>query len=193
MPTTQNPSAATQMVRDTDNDLNKGEIRLTSIPIDTPVGFAYNSATCPKRSALFRTSRSFSKEVILEIATHREIDARLCGRVESLAEDRCCISMLATEQMRADATGLIHGGFVFGMADYAAMVVVNHPNVVLGAAETQFLRPVREGDSLLAVAHIQEQQGKKIFVAVTVTRGDEEVFKGLFTCFIPPRHVLDQD
>lgn len=128
----------------------------------------------------------------MEIVTHREIDARLCGQVESLTEDRCCVAMAAIEQMRADASGLIHGGFIFGMADYAAMVVVNHPNVVLGAAETKFLKPVKVGERLLADAHIQEQQGKKIFVAVTVKRGEEEVFQGLFTCFVPLRHVLDQ-
>jgi acyl-coenzyme A thioesterase PaaI-like protein len=92
--------------------------------------------------------------------------------------------------MRADASGLIHGGFVFGLADYAAMVAVNHPNVVLGAAETKFLKPVQVGDQLQAEAHIQERQGKKIFVAVTVRRASEEIFQGLFTCFVPPRHVL---
>lgn len=128
----------------------------------------------------------------METATHREIDTRLCGRVESLEEDGCSVTMVAVEEMRADASGLIHGGFLFGMADYAAMVAVNHPNVVLGAAETKFLRPVRVGETLLAQAHIQERQGKKIFVAVTVKRGGEEVFQGLFTCFVPPRHVLDQ-
>jgi uncharacterized protein (TIGR00369 family) len=138
-------------------------------------------------------SINFSKEAFVEIATHREIDARLCGQVESLTEDRCRVTMVTMEQMRADASGLIHGGFLFGMADYAAMVAVNHPNVVLGAAETKFLRPVKVGESLLAEAHIQEQQGKKIFVAVTVKRGEEEVFQGLFTCFVPPRHVLDKD
>lgn len=129
----------------------------------------------------------------MEIATHREIDTRLCGRVESLSEDSCNVTMEAVEEMRADASGLIHGGFLFGMADYAAMVAVNHPNVVLGAAETKFLRPVRVGETLLAEAHIQERQGKKIFVAVTVKRGGDEVFQGLFTCFVPPRHVLDRD
>ena len=129
----------------------------------------------------------------MEIATHQEIDARLCGEVDldTLTEEGCRVTMTTIASMRADASGLIHGGFVFGMADYAAMVAVNHPNVVLGAAETKFLRPVKVGETLTAEAHIQERQGKKIFVAVTVARGGEEVFQGLFTCFVPPRHVLD--
>ena len=41
-------------------------------------------------------------------------------------------------------------GFIFGAADYAAMLAVNQPNVVLGAAETHFLKPSRVGDVLLA-------------------------------------------
>ena len=127
----------------------------------------------------------------MEIATHQEIDARLCGAVESLTEESCRVTMTTLDAMRADASGLIHGGFIFGMADYAAMVAVNHPNVVLGAAETKFLKPVKVGQTLEAEAHIQERQGKKIFVAVTVKRGGEEVFQGLFTCFVPPHHVLD--
>ncbi|MDJ0782737.1 MAG: hotdog domain-containing protein [Desulfosarcinaceae bacterium] len=126
----------------------------------------------------------------MKIATHQEIDARLCGHVDTITEEGCSVTMTALEEMRADASGLIHGGFIFGMADYAAMVAVNHPNVVLGAAETKFLLPVRVGDALMASARIQERQGKKIFVAVAVSRGQEEVFQGLFTCFVPPRHVL---
>jgi acyl-coenzyme A thioesterase PaaI-like protein len=133
------------------------------------------------------------EEAIVEIATHQEIDARLCGEVASLTAESCRVTLTASRSMRADSSGLIHGGFVFGMADYAAMVAVNHPNVVLGAAETKFLKPVRVGDTLEAEAHIQERQGKRIFVAVTVSRGEDAVFQGLFTCFVPPRHVLDSN
>jgi uncharacterized protein (TIGR00369 family) len=157
--------------------------------IDTPGPFAYNRPTYQRRFYPLFTAKT-QEEAIVEIATHQEIDARLCGQVVSLSEDHCSIALHAREEMRADASGLIHGGFVFGLADYAAMVAVNHPNVVLGAAETKFLKPVQVGDRLQAEAHIQERQGKKIFVAVTVKRGAEEIFQGLFTCFVPPRHVL---
>ena len=127
----------------------------------------------------------------MEITTHREIDARLCGEVVSLTTDSCRVSLTTLESMRADNSGLIHGGFVFGMADYAAMVAVNHPNVVLGAAETKFLKPVQVGETIVADAHIQERQGKKIFVAVSVAREGEPVFQGMFTCFVPEHHVLN--
>jgi acyl-coenzyme A thioesterase PaaI-like protein len=99
--------------------------------------------------------------------------------------------MTTIDLMAADARGLTHGGFYFGMADYAAMLAVNDPNVVLGAAETRFLKPVQTGDSLLAQATVIGEKGKKRIVEVSVSRGEEIVFDGTFTCFVLPTHVFD--
>ena len=93
--------------------------------------------------------------------------------------------------MAADEQGLVHGGFVFGLADYAAMLAVNDPFVVLGAAACRFLRPVRVGDTVRAVADVVETQGKKQEVRVVARRGDEDVFEGTFTCFVLTKHVLE--
>jgi len=49
------------------------------------------------------------------------------------------IRLKCAQCMAADESGLVHGGFIFGLADYAAMLAVNHPDVVLGAAETCFI------------------------------------------------------
>jgi uncharacterized protein (TIGR00369 family) len=93
--------------------------------------------------------------------------------------------------MAVDEEGLVHGGFVFGLADHAAMVAVNAPTVVLGAAEVRFLRPVRVGDTVAAEAGPICLEGRKHLVPVTVRRGAETVLEGRFTCFVPARHVLD--
>ena len=77
------------------------------------------------------------------------------------------------------------------MADYAAMLAVNDPNVVLGAAETKFLKPVKTGDDLIAQAEVTGAKGKKRTVEVSVSRGEEVVFTGTFTCFALPCHVFD--
>ncbi len=93
-------------------------------------------------------------------------------------------------KMAADTRGLVHGGFVFGMADYAAMLAVNHPNVVLGSCRMRFLKPVTVGDTLMAEAMVHDQAGKKKIVTVDVQRGDEVVARGEFICFTPDSHVL---
>jgi acyl-coenzyme A thioesterase PaaI-like protein len=71
------------------------------------------------------------------------------------------------------------------------MIAVNDPNVVLGAAEVKFLKPLRTGDTVVAEARTSEVAGRKHKVAVSVTQGDQPVFTGTFVCFVLERHVLD--
>jgi len=91
--------------------------------------------------------------------------------------------------MRVDDSGLVHGGFVFGLADYAAMIAVNHPNVVLGGADVKFLKPIRVNESITAEAKVIKKQGRKRNVQVSVMKGNEKVFEGEFICFVLDKHV----
>ena len=100
-------------------------------------------------------------------------------------------TLTASADMAVDDRGLVHGGFVFGLADYAAMLAVDDPNVVLGAADVRLLRPVQIGDALVAQAAVDSQSGKKRIVKVVVRRGETEVLTGTFTAFVLDRHVLD--
>jgi acyl-coenzyme A thioesterase PaaI-like protein len=84
----------------------------------------------------------------------------------------------------------VHGGFTFGLADYAAMLSVNDPNVVLGSAETKFLAPVKVGEVLQATAEVLESRGKKRLVKCTVNT-TKPVFEGIFTCFVLDKNILD--
>lgn len=96
-----------------------------------------------------------------------------------------------TNRMAVDEQGLVHGGFVFGLADYAAMLAVNDPNVVLAGAQSRFLKPVRRGDRAIAHARTVATEGRKHEVAVQVSVGSTRVFEGMFTCFVLGRHVLE--
>lgn len=127
----------------------------------------------------------------MDIRTHHLIDPELCGHPSELQPGFCRLSFTATRRMAADEKGLVHGGFIFGLADYAAMLAVNDPNVVLGAAEVKFLKPVCINDRLTAEARVGEVKGRKHLVDVTVTRNDEPLLEGQLTCFILDRHVLD--
>lgn len=92
--------------------------------------------------------------------------------------------------MAADAHGLVHGGFVFGLADHAAMLAINEPTVVLGSASVRLSAPVRVGQPLRATATVTEHAGKKHQVQVEVEAEGTVVLTGQLTCFVPPRHVL---
>ncbi len=147
--------------------------------------------------------------------THLAINRRLCGEpldCERAEEGVARVGLTTVPEMAADDAGLVHGGFVFGLADHAAMLAVNHPNVVLGSAEVRFLAPVQVGERLVAAARRLETAGRKSRVAVEVRRagGDvsvgppapsgppdameqdagEVVLRGELTCFTLDRHVL---
>ena len=126
----------------------------------------------------------------MKIKTHGEIDKDLCGTPVLLESGYSKVELTTTKRMAADPMGLVHGGFLFGAADYAAMIAVNHPHVVLGASDVKFLKPVRVGEKVLATAKVQEIKGKKYWVSVSVTKNGDEVFQGMFTCFVLDKHVL---
>jgi acyl-coenzyme A thioesterase PaaI-like protein len=125
------------------------------------------------------------------ITTHRRIHPDWVGTVTDAEVGAATCTLLTRPEMAADERGLVHGGFVFGLADYAAMVAVNDPNVVLGAAEVRFVAPVRVGERVTAVARASTTAGRKRGVEVVATVDGREVMKGTFTTFVLDRHVLD--
>lgn len=124
--------------------------------------------------------------------THLGIDPTLCGTPVTLGDGTATVSLETVPAMTADDRGLVHGGFVFGLADYAAMLAVHDPNVVLGAADTRFTAPVRLGDTVVAEATRAKTKGRKHVVEVVARVGDTEVFTGTFTTFVLDHHVLDR-
>jgi acyl-coenzyme A thioesterase PaaI-like protein len=123
--------------------------------------------------------------------THVLASKKLIGKVISIEENTAIVQLKITKEMIVDSFGLSHGSFAFGLADYAAMVAINHPNVVLGKAEVKFLKPSVLNDELTAKALITENNGKKITVLVEVFNQHEiTVFEGAFVCFILEEHIL---
>lgn len=125
--------------------------------------------------------------------THEKIAPALCGRPVELSDGRARVVLDAMPEMAADARGLVHGGFTFGLADYAAMLAVNEPTVVLASATTKFLGPVVTGDRLEAEAHVERTDGKKRWVKVVVRRDAAPVMEGEFLAIVPDRHILDKE
>jgi acyl-coenzyme A thioesterase PaaI-like protein len=92
--------------------------------------------------------------------------------------------------MSADEQGLVHGGFIFGSADYVAMVAVNDPFVVLGSATSKFLAPVKVADVVLFKGHVIVEKGRKKEVLVEAFVNNKLVFEGRFTTFVLDGHVF---
>ncbi|WP_345970947.1 hotdog domain-containing protein [Sulfurimonas sp. HSL1-6] len=122
--------------------------------------------------------------------THLNIDTALCGNVITLDKGYAAVELETTPAMAADDKGLVHGGFIFGAADYAAMAAVNEPTVVLAGSSCRFLAPSQVGETLLFKAECLENDGKKYQITVNAYCGETKVFSGEFTAVVLPAHVL---
>lgn len=126
----------------------------------------------------------------MELNTHLEIDNKLNGKVIQLKQGYAKVQLNTIELMAADKEGLVHGGFVFCAADYAAMAAVNDPFVVLAKSITKFTAPVKVGDCVMLEANVVSQDGNKITVEVVAKVEQKDVFKGEFLTAVLNQHVL---
>lgn len=125
--------------------------------------------------------------------THERINTVYSGEIVRLEKGFAKVSLETSEVMRADDVGLVHGGFIFSAADFAAMVSVNEPNVVLAACNCLFLAPVRVGDTVTFEATEHQKEGRKRNVTVRGFVHDIKVFEGEFKTVVTERHVLRLD
>ena len=102
------------------------------------------------------------------------------------------VELKTGDDMVVDVKGLVHGGFAYGLADYAAMLAVNHPNVVLGRSTSRFTAPVQVGEKMRAEARVESVDGPKHAVNVEVTVNGKKVFIGEFICYVLDAHALDR-
>ena len=124
------------------------------------------------------------------LQTHQKISSEFVGEIVKLERGYVELRLTTTSEMVADEVGLIHGGFVFSAADYAAMVAVNEPNVVLVGSDCQFLSPVKFHDEVNIIARVRHKEGRKRNVYVEGFVLDIKVFEGLFKTVVTDRHVL---
>ena len=82
--------------------------------------------------------------------THLMINKTLCGELVELKQSYAKTSLLTNSDMSVDEYKLIHGGFIFGAADFAAMAAVNDPYSLeaLEIAQSRSKRLVNLNDPL---------------------------------------------
>lgn len=124
------------------------------------------------------------------IQTHERINQNLSGEIVKIEQGYVELRLLTIPEMLADDVGLIHGGFIFSAADYAAMLAVNEKNVVLVASDCQFLSPVKLNDEVNVIARVRHKEGRKRNVHVEAFVLDIKVFEGEFKTVITEKHVL---
>jgi acyl-CoA thioesterase len=129
-----------------------------------------------------------SNEVL--IGTHDRVNVDLCGEIVLHEKGYVETRLTTNSDMIADDIGLIHSGFIFSAADFAAMLAVNERNVVLVGSNCQFLSPVKFHDEVNFVAKVRHKEGRKRNVNVEGFVLDIKVFEGEFKTVVTERHVL---
>ncbi len=127
------------------------------------------------------------------LVTHIKINTAFSGEVIKLDHGYAQVVLETIEVMRVDELGLVHGGFIFSAADFAAMAAVNEPNVVLASSNCLFLAPVRLGDTVTFEAKEHQKEGRKRTVSVKGYVHDIKVFEGEFKTVITEHHILRLD
>lgn len=91
------------------------------------------------------------------------------------------VAVLTVEERHLNGHGIVHGGYLFMLAD-TAMAFASNAGVpaVASHAEIDFLRPVRRGAELVAEAVERARAGRSGLWDVTVRDGDGVVaeFRG---------------
>ena len=92
--------------------------------------------------------------------------------------------------MVLDDLGLIHSGFIFGAADYAAAVAVNEPNVVIIGSRSKFLAPAKIDDLIEFEAKAKFEDSRKREIKVSGFINDIKVYEGLFQAVVLEQHIF---
>ncbi len=134
------------------------------------------------------SDNEIKEEVVVK--THERINQYFCGEIILIEHGYVELLLVTEPEMLADDIGLVHGGFIFSAADYAAMLAVNQRNVVLVGSDCQFLSPVKFHDEVKFIAKVRHQEGKKRNVHVEGYVLDIKVFEGEFKTVVTDSHVL---
>jgi len=125
-----------------------------------------------------------------DLKTHLKIKSALIGNLTELKKNSSKVVLQTTNEMSVDELGLIHSGFIFGSAEYAAVAAVNEANVVIIGCRSKFFAPAKVGDLVNFEAKGRFEDARKREIKVIGMINEIKVFEGIFQAVILERHIL---
>ncbi|ANV98398.1 hypothetical protein BBW65_06140 [Helicobacter enhydrae] len=116
----------------------------------------------------------------IELMTCTALKSDLCGVILNHTEEEILTKFTPTKQMICDEDNLIHSGFIFNAANYAAMCLVNQPFSVTIGSEVEFLAPLEFEQEMHFVGVIKQSNNKKYEVRVIGNLLDIKIFEATF-------------
>ena len=124
------------------------------------------------------------------LKTHLKIKSTLVGNLVAMSKNSSKVVLQTTHDMSVDEFGLIHSGFLFGSAEYAAVAAVNEPNVVVIGCRSKFFAPAKVGDLITFEAKGRFEDARKREIKVIGMINEIKVFEGLFQAVLLEKHIL---
>ncbi|TLD81056.1 PaaI family thioesterase [Helicobacter sp. MIT 05-5293] len=109
-----------------------------------------------------------------------EMSPNVVGTLTELQRNKAVVQFVPTEKMIMDDSKIIHCGFVFNSASFAAMAAINKKYSVLIAADVKFLAPIELGHEVIFKAEALQSDTKKCEVKVEGYLLDIKIFDSLF-------------
>ena len=125
------------------------------------------------------------------LKTHYRVAGDLSGRVVELKPGYAKVSLITTNDMKADDKALVHSGFLVSAALFCAMGSVNDPFVTPLTTEIKFLSPVKVGDVVIFEAFEKIQRGKRREIKVTGMLNDVKIITCEVIALIFEEHILN--
>ena len=125
-----------------------------------------------------------------DLKTHTKIRSNLCGTILKLDTGYSKTTLITTKEMILDDLGLIHSGFIFGAADYAAAVAVNEPNLVIIGSRSKFLAPAKIDDLIEFEAKAKFEDSRKREIKVSGFINEIKVYEGIFQAVVLEQHIF---
>ncbi len=125
-----------------------------------------------------------------ELLTHTKIKSTLVGNIVQLQKGYTRVLLEPTYEMVVDDFGLIHSGFLFGSAEYAAIACINEENVVIIASSCKFFAPAKLGNTIEFEAKSITSNARKREVTVIGTINHIKIFEATFQAVILENHIF---
>ena len=125
-----------------------------------------------------------------EIKTSLLTKLNFSGTAFLIEKNHAKTRFFTTADMVSDAEGLIHNGFVFMGANYAALLAVNEEFSVSIGARINFYGPLRLGDIVEFDAHARFEESRKKEVKVIGYVKEIKIFEGTFQLVTLEEHIF---
>jgi acyl-coenzyme A thioesterase PaaI-like protein len=126
-----------------------------------------------------------------QLKTHQKIKNIYVGSLSALAKNSAKVILQTTNEMTVDEFGLIHNGFIFGAAEYAAVAAINEENIVIIGCRSKFFAPAKIGDIITFEAKGRFEDARKREVKVLGIINEIKVFEGVFQAVLLEHHILE--